>query len=269
MFKIGEFARMSGVSAKMLRHYDDIGLFRPAWVNPSNEYRYYSAAQLAQLNRIVALRDLGVPLAEIAGFVADGADLRRILEVQRGALLTRREEMDRVLARLDITIELGGARSPDPDVVVRRQPAELIAGLRRPLRSGEDLGAPFYELEAVVRDAGVRASRPPLSIYHAPPDDIEVAVPISARFDPVAPVAVRTLPAARVVSFIQAGSYEHLGDARRALASWIDGSGYVAAGPLRVVYLRFSAEEELDVPDRFLTDRHTEFITELQQPVAG
>ena len=53
---------MAGVPAKRLRHYDAIGLFKPAWVDPTNDYRYYSAAQLAQLNRILALKDLDVSL---------------------------------------------------------------------------------------------------------------------------------------------------------------------------------------------------------------
>jgi DNA-binding transcriptional MerR regulator len=269
MFRIGEFSRMSGVSAKMLRHYDSIGLFQPAWVDPSNDYRYYSAGQLAQLNRIVALKALGVPLAEVAALIAGGADLRVTLEAQRRELLLRRDEVDRTLARLDISIELAGATSPDPDVVVRRQPAELIAGLERPLRPGEDLGGPFYELEEAVRDAGVRAPRPPLTVNHPPPGHAEVAVPITARFDAAPPIRVRTLPKARVVSLIQTGGYEGLAAAAESLQQWIVGSGYREAGPLRVVYLRFSAEEELGVPDRFLTNRRGEFVTELQQPVAG
>ena len=269
LFKIGEFSRMSGVPSKRLRHYDEIGLFRPAWVDPTNDYRYYSAAQLAQLNRIVALKDLDVPLAEIARLIAEGADLRVTLEAQRKSLLRRREEMDRALARLEISIELAGATSPDPDVVVRTQPAELIAGLERRLEPGEDLGAPFYELEAVVRDAEVRAPRPPLTIYHPAPRFAEVAVPITAPFEAAPPIEVRRLPAAKVVSMIHDGPYDGMTDARGSLEQWVAGSGYTPAGPLRVVYMRFSAEDELDVPDQFLTSRSGEFVTELQQPIAG
>lgn len=268
MFRIGEFARMTGVTAKMLRHYDEIGLFRPAWVDPTNDYRYYSAAQLAQLNRIVALKELDVPLGEIALLIDEGADLKSVLELQRRKLVRRRDEMERTLARLDISIELADARSPDPDVVVRTQPGELIAGLRRTLSPGEDLGPMFYELEAAVRDAGVRAPRPPLTIYHDPPD-LEVAVPLSHHFEAPPSIDVRTLPEARIVSMIHTGGYDGLTDARAALATWVEGSGYSLNGPLRVYYLRFSAEEELDVPERFLTNRRGEFVTELQQPVDG
>ena len=53
MFSIGEFARHGRVSVRMLRHYDAIGLLRPASVDPGTGYRFYQAGQLAELNRSV------------------------------------------------------------------------------------------------------------------------------------------------------------------------------------------------------------------------
>jgi DNA-binding transcriptional MerR regulator len=64
MFSIGEFARLGTVSVRTLRHYDEIGLLRPARVDPETGYRSYSAGQLAQLNRIIALKDLGFSLEQ-------------------------------------------------------------------------------------------------------------------------------------------------------------------------------------------------------------
>jgi len=62
MFSIGEFARHGRISVRMLRHYDSIGLLRPAYVGAASGYRFYEAAQLSDLNRIVALKDLGFTL---------------------------------------------------------------------------------------------------------------------------------------------------------------------------------------------------------------
>jgi len=72
VLKIGEFSRLSGVSAKSLRHYDRLELFRPIWVDRSTAYRFYSPAQLPELYRIIALRDLGLPLGDVADLVAEG-----------------------------------------------------------------------------------------------------------------------------------------------------------------------------------------------------
>jgi DNA-binding transcriptional MerR regulator len=78
MFQIGSFARLAGVSAKQLRAYDQIGLFRPVWVDPASAYRYYSPAQLPELRRILGLRQLGMPIEEIKR-LATGGDLAEAL----------------------------------------------------------------------------------------------------------------------------------------------------------------------------------------------
>ena len=56
MFTIGPFSRIAGVSAKVLRSYDLVGLFRPVWTDPWSGYRYYSPAQLPDVRRILSLR---------------------------------------------------------------------------------------------------------------------------------------------------------------------------------------------------------------------
>src|SRR5262245_46485860 len=69
VFSIGEFARHGRVSVRMLRHYDALGLLRPAHVDPASGYRYYAAAQLSDLNRIVALTGLGFTLKQARGIL--------------------------------------------------------------------------------------------------------------------------------------------------------------------------------------------------------
>ena len=71
MFRIGDFSRLTRVSMKTLRHYDVIGLFKPAYVDPFTDYRYYTFDQLPRLNRILALRGLGFPLENIRQMLDD------------------------------------------------------------------------------------------------------------------------------------------------------------------------------------------------------
>jgi DNA-binding transcriptional MerR regulator len=71
MYGIGTVARLAQVSVRTLRHYDDLGLLRPAWVNSATGYRYYTPDQVLRLHRILVLRDLGVPLSEIGQLVDD------------------------------------------------------------------------------------------------------------------------------------------------------------------------------------------------------
>jgi DNA-binding transcriptional MerR regulator len=93
MFTIGEFARLGDISIRMLRHYDEIGLLTPASVDPVTGYRSYVIAQLRDLNRIVALRELGFSLAE-TGQLLSGITAGEL----RGMLLLRQAELERQLA---------------------------------------------------------------------------------------------------------------------------------------------------------------------------
>jgi DNA-binding transcriptional MerR regulator len=89
MFSIGEFARLGGVSVRTLRHYDEIGLLRPATVDPDTGYRGYSAARLGQISRIIALKELGLSLAQVRRLL-DGVTLGEL----RGMLLLRRAQFE-------------------------------------------------------------------------------------------------------------------------------------------------------------------------------
>jgi DNA-binding transcriptional MerR regulator len=89
MFSIGEFARLGDVSVRTLRHYDEIGLLRPATVDPDTGYRGYSAAQLGQINRIMALKELGFSLTQVRQLL-DGVTLDSL----RGMLLLRRAQLE-------------------------------------------------------------------------------------------------------------------------------------------------------------------------------
>ena len=77
MYGIGTVARLGQVSVRTLRHYDDLGLLKPARVDPVTGYRYYTPDQVLRLHRILVLRDLGVPLSEVGQLIDDicSADL--------------------------------------------------------------------------------------------------------------------------------------------------------------------------------------------------
>lgn len=271
MFRIGEFARLSGVSARTLRAWDELGLFRPAWVDPATGYRAYSPAQIPSLRRIVALRDLGVPLGDLVALSADGDDLRSVLARRRRTLMRERREIARRLRALDISVSLADAEAgaPGPDVVVRPIPPEAVAVLR--VAADGDLNAAFYALESVIRDLGRRAAGPPGAILQpsrgGEPPHQDVYVPVTGRprgATPDAQVRWLDLPAVTAATLIHHGPYAGLATARDALERWLVGAGRATTGRLRVVYLQFGAEPELRVPPAFLVRRDEDLVTELQ-----
>lgn len=89
MLTIGDFARHGRVSVRMLRHYDAIGLLRPARVDPASGYRLYAAAQLTTLNRVIALKDLGFTLQQVGTILTEqvsAGELRGMLRLRRAEL---------------------------------------------------------------------------------------------------------------------------------------------------------------------------------------
>src|SRR5690349_22894947 len=97
MFSIGEFARHGRVSVRMLRHYDTIGLLRPACVDPVSGYRFYQASQLAELNRLIALKELGFTLQQVQSIMAEQVSAAERSEEHTSELQSRRDLVCRLL----------------------------------------------------------------------------------------------------------------------------------------------------------------------------
>ncbi|WP_214320830.1 MerR family transcriptional regulator [Nonomuraea sediminis] len=268
MFSIGDFARLGLVSVRMLRHYDAIGLLRPAHVDPVTGYRSYQAAQLSRLNRIVAIKDLGFTLEQVRAILDDKVSteelhgmvrLRRAqLEAQISADLERLRGVETRLR----TIETEGHMNTD-EVVIKRIPPTRVAELSGSAASYDapDIGPvikPLYrELIARLEAAGVTITGPGCA-YYVPEDDgsvmvhagLGVSVPHGTDFDVV------DLPPIEVAAtIIHNGSMDDVGRTFQTLAHWIEENGYRSLGLAREVSLH--CPENLD-----------EWVTELQIEVS-
>src|SRR5689334_18203867 len=108
---IGRFARLTGLTVGALRHYDDLGVLRPARVDPVTGYRSYRRDQLEVARTIVRLRDLDVPLDTIRAYLATGdPDARHAL------LADHRRRVEARTVRLQRILHVIGqlADTPDP-----------------------------------------------------------------------------------------------------------------------------------------------------------
>src|SRR5262250_563113 len=89
MIRIGDFSKLSRVSIKALRYYDEMGLLKPAHVDRFTSYRYYEFHQLSRLYRILALKDLGFSLEEIGRLLEGNLST----EQMRGMVRLRQAEI--------------------------------------------------------------------------------------------------------------------------------------------------------------------------------
>lgn len=103
-WSIAQVSRMSKVTSRTLRHYDEIGLLPPAWVG-ANGYRYYEQEQLLALQQILVMRELGVGLDAIAEIVHQGRDRVEVLRMHCSWLLAERDRFQRLADTVSRTID--------------------------------------------------------------------------------------------------------------------------------------------------------------------
>lgn len=137
MYGIGTVARLAQVSVRTLRHYDEIGLLTPATVNPRTGYRSYSAEQLHRLHRILVLRDLGLPLAEIGELVQEKVSiehLRGILRLRQHQAHVRLSAQEQQLARVEARLaQLEEESMTSYEVIVKSLDPIRVAALSEDL----------------------------------------------------------------------------------------------------------------------------------------
>jgi DNA-binding transcriptional MerR regulator len=253
MFSIGEFARLGGVSVRTLRHYDEIGLLRPATVDPDTGYRGYSAQQLGQLNRIMALKELGLSLSQARRLLAGIT-----LEELQGMLMLRRAQLEHELiehknkllgveARLR-SIAREGAMPAD-DIVAKTIPAVDVVVIAGPAPGfGAENVVPVVnrlveQLDQLGIGDRIKEAGPRIVFYdheHGENVTVHLALPVTEPPGELpAPAYYRVLPEIEAAVTVRNGlSASIFPMVYQDLVQWIDERGYRAdPGPGREVWV--------------------------------
>jgi DNA-binding transcriptional MerR regulator len=277
MFSIGDFAGLGRVSVRMLRHYDAIGLLRPARVDPASGYRFYVASQLARLNRLIALKDLGFTLQQVQTMIdekVEPGELRGMLRLRRAQLAGQMAEDNARLARVDARLRMieTEGHMETGDVVLKKVPAMRVAELSAPCVAYQpaDIGpalSPLYpQLMERMEAAGVRMSGAPIAYYlpaPAGPGDESITVHAAFPFtgDPPADPGfdVVDLPAIEAATLLHHGDMADAVRTGQILAKWIDDNSYQMVGE------SLGREVYLDCPP----GEFDKWVTELQVEVSA
>jgi DNA-binding transcriptional MerR regulator len=266
MFRIGEFSRIARVSGRLLRYYDSIGLLSPRRIDPATGYRYYAADQLTRLNRILALKDLGLSLEQVAGMVDDKISTDEI----RGMLMLKKAQLERSLseeaARLRHIesrlqqIDEEGALS-NYDVVVKSAAAQPYLAIRRTYPTMDDAIAMVGNVARAVtaripdggRDALVVVA---YSDFEEEDLDLEIGFALSrptnrsVALPDRSELAMTELPGVDSLATVARRGPKHQSHlAFGALGLWMEANGYTMAGPSREVFLElpFQRPEQEDI----------------------
>jgi DNA-binding transcriptional MerR regulator len=281
MLSIGDFSRLGQVTVRTLHVYDELGLLKPAHVDDTSGYRYYSASQLSRLNRILVLKGMGFSLEQIARLLEGdlpvdqlrGMFMMKQAEIEQ-EMQENKKRLERVAMRLR-QIEQEG-QLPDYEVIPKSVEPLVIVSARQIVPTGDDM--PYYRrtLFGLVYHWLKQAKLEPLglelTIYHNAEYveqgfDMEAAVAINPRALESSPspaaangdVAVRELPAVeQMASVIHQGGPSDREGAMLALSSWIGAHDLDIMGPCREIHLSGSELEHQD---------YRSIVTEMQLPV--
>jgi DNA-binding transcriptional MerR regulator len=275
MFKIGEFSKLVQIPVPTLRYYDQLGLLKPVKLDHFTGYRYYSASQLPQLHRILALKGLGFSLEQIAEVLDEGLTP----EQMRGMLRLRHAQISQQL--IDVQNQLQGVEArlqqiereeqlSNYDVILKPVEPLLVASVRAILPTHGEIGSMFGEVYEAIRPYVNEALHPNPELggqslvlwYDTEFKEIDVDGAAAFMLRRVIPesgrVKVHELPAATMASTIHHGPYNTIGDAHEAVYTWIETNHYRIVG----------ADRELNLyhTPPFTRDNPT-YVTEIQYPV--
>ncbi|MDY7100861.1 MAG: MerR family transcriptional regulator [Actinomycetota bacterium] len=246
---IGRFSALTRLSAKALRRYDELGLLRPAEVDPSSGYRYYRLAQANEARAIRLLRSADLGLGDIGEILAsDDPDVvAKVLDRHRARLEHQLAEQQR---RIELVERL--LRDEEPIVPYTVEVRELgpvdVVGLRTNATMetvADAVGHGFGAVMEALGAAGRQPVGPPFLVLWDVIDeetsgDIEMCIPVDGLpddLDEAAEVRGRIVAPGPAATTIHRGSYEDVAPAYHVLAAWMQSHGHEPAGPPREVYL--------------------------------
>ncbi len=272
MFSIGDFASYGRVSVRMLRHYDAIGLLRPAHVDQATGYRSYAAQQLSRLNRIVALKDLGFSLQQVQSILDDKVsveELRGMLRLRQAELQSQIATDSAKLAQVEVRLQIieGEGAMPAEDVLIKRIPGVRVAELTGVAASfaPESISPviqPLYDELCVRLDrAGLTPAGPAIAYYEDSPNGdgvlVHASLPVNADPRDGHGFAIVDLPEIeQAATIVHRGSMDNVMPTIQTLARWIDANGYRSAGYTRELYIECGEDKDT-------------WVTELQEPIAS
>ncbi len=271
MLKIGDFSKLTHVSVRMLRYYDNQGLLKPSYIDPVTGYRMYSADQVPELQKIVLLRDLNFGVAETMQLLQNWNDtylMQRLHNKIRDIEEVIEMEKKRIeQIRSAITHIETNKFDQYYNVTIKSIPSYSVISLRRKVSSHFDEGTLWSELMDFVHQEHIefdRSSQNNVAIYHDDEHldsyvDIEVCLIVKRLGKDKDAFTYRTLENIdKMACMMVYGPYENIAGAYFSFVDWLDKNHPYTMG---------SPSRQVTIIDHEDTDNPEEYLTEIQIPL--
>ncbi len=242
MYQISQFSKISGLTVKALRYYDEQGVLKPSYRDPNTLYRYYDENDLkkAQLIRLLRSLDFSIlEIKEVLEMVNDEADLTYILHEKianiKENIVREKELIKKINGYLfpDVT----KTKSPTYQITMEEIPATLVASIRfagEYSEIGEHIPFLYKAVQENVNGAVINCYYDEECMEQA---DMELCLPAKKRVA-ANTVNCKYLPAVKAVCTTHYGSYERLYLAYKALFHYVNEHGIAVITPFREIYVK-------------------------------
>lgn len=268
MFRVGEFSKLAKVTVKALRHYDEIGLFRPAMVNEVNGYRLYSLDQLQMIARIVQFKELGFSLSEIKELIDSKTSKElihsRLIKKQREVQNQINQDSQR-LSNINKLIE-NFKEDTMENVVIKSLPEVIVASKRLVIPTYDALYEVAPAMGEVMKKHGAVCREPAycFNIYHDDEYkdkdiDLEICEAVVEKLEDKDGLVYKIIDGVKEAACINhKGPYETLSASYGKIMKWIEDEGFKIIDHARESYI--------DGP--WNKKDPQEWLTEIQIPVS-
>ncbi len=269
MLKIGDFSKLSRISIRMLRHYDEMGLLTPVNIDDATSYRYYSEDQLPVAGRIIALKHMGFGLTaigEILKVYNDPKALSEFLAIKKAEVEAEADELNQRLRLLETTImrlrKDGTAMSYN--VILKSLPERNVASVRKTIPAYDQEGTLWMLLNQETATMNVQPADPCYSLamfhdegYKEKDVDVEIQTAVKGQYPNTENVVFKSVAETTVASATYKGSYDQITDVNLAVANWVRDNGYEFNGAMFCIYHVSPGQ----------TQKPEEWVTEVCYPV--
>ncbi|SHJ96269.1 MerR family transcriptional regulator [Desulforamulus aeronauticus] len=263
MFRIGEFSKLTQITIRMLRYYDEVGLLKPAEIDPGTGYRMYSVEQIPILNKIIYLRDSGFNVSEIAVAltIKDDHSLVEQLDVKYLEVEKVIQAEQKKLKKIEFAKnEIVNQKSEmHYNISIRTIPSYQVLSLRRIIPDYYAEGELYQEISTFAVQHQIEISSKVFAIYHdveykETNVDVELCAPVKKLEKSVGDFVYRnTAPVPIMACTMVYGAFTNIAGAYLAFAEWLQkNSQYRMSGLNRQIVHRGPFNESN--PEKYLIE---------------
>jgi DNA-binding transcriptional MerR regulator len=265
MYKISEFSKLTMLTVKALRYYDDEKILVPSYRNEENWYRYYDEENLKKAELIRLLRELDFSIGEIKEIIEnceDKKDLSCFLQEKKKLITNKIFEHKNVIKKIDTYIsyseKVNEVKKVNQEILIKEIDSVLMASIRyngKYNEVGKYIGKIYSEVKSKAKGA-------PFNLYYdgeyKEEADIEICVPISEKIVSKK-INIRQLSKIKAVSIMHYGSYDNFNLSYKLLFDYIQENNLNIYTPTREVYIKG--------PGMIFKGNSDKYVTEILIPI--